>query len=221
MNKFSALVGIVFLASISSAQIVRYDNTTTAFTAAVASNNLNEVWGDMLTLSGPGLLSKHTFGIWNSAQSGNTGNIVAGTFTIKFYDNTVPFVSGPITNPLLGSYTLPVNFGSTPVLPGSFQLVTATGLASLNINLPTNILITQSFQQTVGSSIRYGVASGSNPTTGSSNNAFLTTLSLNGFISQSGNSGNLYYKVEVVPEPTSLAALALGGLWVARRKRNR
>src|SRR5205814_1058352 len=126
----------------SSAAIV-YDNIATSITGAFSDFNTNHpIMGDSLTLISPGLLSNFTVSLFNSSANGNTGSIQTGTMLVTFYDNTTPYVSGHLTDPVLGSATLTWDFTEVGGLaPGTFK-TGAFDLSSFGIQLPTQILVT-------------------------------------------------------------------------------
>src|SRR5262249_34897191 len=152
---------------------------------------------DTLTLSAGGTLANFGLTLYNASSS--TGSITNGTTTIKFYDNTIPYTSGPINNPLLG--TTVVNWayvGGDSLDPGVFdtQLVDLSGLG---IVLPQNVLVTQQFTQNSGNSTRWGVALMSAPLVGSSpNTAFISSSALSaGLYTFGGNAGQVGYQIDV------------------------
>jgi hypothetical protein len=216
MKKIVFLAAVVcgLTASRAAAQVTVYDNLGTAATAGYSEVNTgNPTYGDSLNMTQGGTLATVGFSIFNSSSGGNTGSILTGTEVINFYDNTVPYAGGPITNPLLGTITLALNFG-TGLPVGFFTTFTSPDESGLNINLTPNVLITQNFTQLTGTSLRNGVVLFSNPTTGTSPNTV--------YISSTGTPANLYtftgnpgqfgYTVTVaVPEPTSLALVGLVG----------
>jgi hypothetical protein len=161
---------------------------------------------------------------YNSSSGGNTGSILAGTVTINIYDNTTAYAGGALSSdPLLGTATATVNFGSG-LAPGFFSTA-SFDLSALNINVPQNIFITQQFTETSGTSLRNGVVLFNNPTIGSSPasvyiNSGATPEGLYTF--GGGNPNQFGYHVEVVvaPEPSTLAlaGLAVAVLVFRRRK---
>src|SRR5262245_48581186 len=75
----------------------------------------NAVMGDSLTLASAGTLANFGLTIFNSPSS--TGSILTGTTTVNFYDNTVPYTGGPISNPLLGTAFVSWDFTASGGLP--------------------------------------------------------------------------------------------------------
>jgi len=136
--------------------------------------------------------------LFNSAAGGNTGSILAGNMTISFYDNTIPYTSGPINNPLLGTAVISWDFTLNPLVAGSSR-TKIVDLSSLNIVLTTNVLVTQQFNQTSGASIRWGVSLRQNPIIGSSpNTVFISSSSLlPGLYTITGNPGQAAYQIDI------------------------
>jgi len=223
MTTFALATVMLGMAAASQAQtIITYDNTTTPATGGFSSTDLTRTWGDSLNMASGGLLDTLSLSLFNSS-SANTGAILAGTFTVNIYDNTTAYTGGSITGqPLLGSFTGNATFGAG-LSAGFFTLLTFTGLSSLNINLTQNVLITQSFSQTAGTSLRYGVVGLGNPTVGSSPNTYYLrgATVTEGLYTSGTNPGQFAYKVGVVPEPASMTALGLGVAAMMRRRRNR
>ena len=188
----------------SEAQNTVYDNLLTPVTAGYSLPNTdNPVFGDTLTLSQAGQLTIFGFTIFNSSSGGNTGSIMTGTMQVRFYDNTIPYSSGPITGALLGAVNLSIDF--TPGgLPSSYYWSGTVDLTDDNIFLPENILVTQRFTQTSGTSTRNGIVLfsdsyyGSSPSTvylkssGLAENLYIIT----------GSSGQIGYQIDVLPPPT-------------------
>lgn len=209
----------------ASAQLVVYDNLATTATAGYSEPNANNpIFGDQLVLTQGGRISILGVSLFNSSSGGNTGSILTGTMAIKFYDNTTAYAgSGPITGTLLGSATLNWDFTSGGGLPAGFYATDGFDLTSLNIVLPQNVLITQQFTETTGTSTRNGFILFSNPTTGSSPpNVYLkSSATAEGLYTFSGGNPNqVGFYVEVVPEPTTLALAGLAGaamLFLRRR----
>lgn len=208
------------LSSVAQAQtIVLYDNTSSPTNAGFSSTNLSRVYGDVVNLSQTGVLDRLTLSLFNSSSS-NTGSILAGTFSVNIY-NAAGYTGGAASaQPLLGSFSGNVNFG-TGLAAGFFTTVQFTGLASQNINLTSSILITQSFSQTSGTSVRYGVVSANPPSVGSSANTFYQGGPgvTEGLFTSGTTPVNLIYRVEAVPEPATMTALGLGVAAMLRRRK--
>lgn len=148
---------------------VVYDNTGTAATSATSQPNSDvPIFGDSLSLTHGGLLSQLEPSLYNSSAGGNSGSILTGDMTVKFYDNTSPYTGGTLSLPLLGTTALSWDFTSIGGLPVGYYVVQQFDLASLNLSLPAEILITQQFTETTGTSTRHGVVLFGNPTVGSS-----------------------------------------------------
>jgi PEP-CTERM motif len=186
-------------------------------------NANNPIFGDSLNLTQGGHLSALGLTLFNPTNSDNLGSIITGTMVVKFYDNTVPYVGGVLNNPLLGTATLPWDFTRFGGLaPGQFA-PNYYDLTSLNIILPQNILITQQFTETSGTSIRNGAALYGNPTTGSSpDNIYIKASDITeGLYPVFGFAAQFGYQIQLVPEPTALALAGLGAaaLLVSRRRK--
>jgi len=222
---------ISFLSSLclvlaAKAQILVYNNLSTAPTAGFGDLNANNpIFGDSLNLTSGGQLSVLGLTLFNPNNPDNLGPILTGSMVIKFYDNTVPYTGGALNNPLLGTATVTWDFTGIGGLQPGFFAPNSYNLTSLNINLPQHILITQQFTETSGTSIRNGIALMSNPTTGASpNNVFLSSaaISPNLYNINGGlNPGQIGFRIELVPEPTTLAlaGLAASTVLIIRRRK--
>jgi len=221
------LVSLLCLVLNAKAQILVYDNLSTPPTAGFGDlSSNNPIFGDSLNLTQGGQLGVLGLTLYNPNNPDNLGTVLlAGTMVVKFYDNTVPYAGGTLNNPLLGTATVTWDFTGIGGLQPGFFAPNSYNLASLNINLPQHILITQQFTETSGTSIRNGIALMSNPTTGTSpNSVFLSSaaISPNLYNINGGlNPGQIGFHIELVPEPGSiaLACLAASGLVVFRRRK--
>jgi hypothetical protein len=96
---------------------------------------------------------------------------------------------------------------------GYYSALSWTSLSTLStpIVLPTNVMIVQQITAHTGAANRLGIARAYPPTVGTSpagyyqNGTWTTTE-------------GAYYKVGVIPEPTTLALLGLGALALLRRR---
>jgi hypothetical protein len=220
-----SLLSAFCLALAGKAQVLVYDNLSTAPTRGFGDLNANNlILGDSLNLTQGGHLSALGLTFFNPNDLDNLGTVLfTGTMVVKFYDNTVPYVGGVLNDPLLGTATLNWDFtGLGGLRPGQFS-PNYYDLTSLNINLPQHILITQQFTQTSGTSIRNGAALYGNPTTGSSpDTIYIKASDINeGLYFVSGYPGQFGYHIEIVPEPSTaaLAGLAASALLMIRRRK--
>jgi hypothetical protein len=191
--------------SATQAVNVVYDNTGSAANFGVSSTDLTSIWGDQILLTGTGLLSSHTFSLFNSGSS--LGPLLTANVQIEFYDTN--------TAALLGGYTTSVNFGAG--LPaGFFSLVTVTGLDPLVINIPvTDIIVLQTVLSKTGTANRLGVASLDPPTVGSSfGDMYIDSATIGGgvagFYTFAAGPANPAYQVAVAQPPTNVASRTWG-----------
>jgi hypothetical protein len=198
-----AILGIsLVLTTRLYSQVTVYDNLSTPATAGYSELNANNpIFGDSLTLSQPGTLAVLGISIYNSSSGGNTGTILTGTLQVSFYDNTIAYGGGPITQPLLGQTTVNIDFTSGGGLPAGYYTTGTIDLSSLNLLLPQNILVTQQFTETSGASTRNGVVLFNNPVVGSSPNTVYINSSgtAQGLYTFTGNPGQFGYSISVTP----------------------
>jgi len=140
-----------------SAITVAYDNTVSPANFATSSTDLTSQWGDQVFTTTAGLLSSHTYSVFNSGSS--LGVLLTAVVGVDFFDG--------VTNGFLGTYTANVNF-QAGLNPGFYTLVSVPGLDALAINLPTNVIVIQYVVSFTGGATRLGVASLDPPTVGSS-----------------------------------------------------
>ncbi len=221
------IISMVAAAAVNSFGQVNwvYDNTSapSAISAGTSNALLTATWGDQVSLTQGGIMDGFTFGIFNSTTGGNTGNLLTANVLFNFFDLTSgPYTGGAITAPPLGSFTGNINFG-TGLNAGFFTTATFTGLASLNINLPQNILITQQVTSFTGTTNRLGVVTFTTDNIGSSFGAdafYRKDSAGEGLVSFAAPTSNkLAYRVGLVPEPASFAVIGLGLLGLVARRR--
>jgi hypothetical protein len=197
-----------------------YDNTTNPIFGFAA--NPNALIGDDLTLDftgAPGnILEDVSFVVYNSSNSTAIMDTVDVDISVFNLD------------PISGSYVFAgkITFaGLTPNLtPGYFSTYYADGLASLGIALESDILMgIQMYNVTAG--VQPGTIGYNPPSIGGSADLFWFDNTVatppgtaQGWYWFGGPPyvANFYWGVGVVPEPTSLVLLALGGLTLVRRR---
>lgn len=194
-----------------------YDSSTGATIAATSSTNMSTIWGDETLLTGTGVLEEFSCSIFNSGSSASA--MVSTQLGVQF-NQMVAGVPGAV----IGGFTGNVTFGS-PLNPGFYTVVTFTGLSGLGtpVNLSsTDVLVRQQLSATVGST-RAGVVSANPVGVGSSPASFYKddpSLPPAGFyVFSSGAPADILYKMNVVPAPSAMALLGLGGLVAGRRRR--
>lgn len=216
--------------SATEVSTIVYDNITSDLSGANAgftSTDLGATWGEPLGLVGTGVLSEHTFAIFNAGTS--AGPLNSATATLLFYQDDNPNGLGTF----IGGYQ--TNFSFTGGLPaGFFGTITVTGLEGLGIDLTpyTNIVVTQKLSGVSGGANRLGVVSFPNPIVGS--NPLLgmyidaTTVGAPGYYTITSGGQPIPFHVAneiavIIPEPSSialgfmgLAGLALAGLRMRR-----
>lgn len=220
-TSFGALLA-VGLAHTTSAEVVVYDNlppTASALVGYTEPNGNNPIFGDQLTLAQAGTLARIGLTLFNASTGGNVGSITEGTTLLSIYDNTIPYSGGPITGSLLGTATLPWDFGSDP-LPAGFYSWEFWDISDLGITVPQNILITQQFTLTSGDSARNGVVLLSGSPVGSSPaNVYISSSSTPANLYTIGGNGQLGLFV-AIPEPATMSIFGVGlcGLLAMRRR---
>lgn len=226
IRKLAALAVLPILLTIlspSQASLLVYDSLKTSSTATISALNTEQpVFGDTLTLASGGMLATMGLSLANPSDNNNTGYIIAGIMTVTIYDNTIAYSGGTITNPLVGTAAIPLNFSAYGGIPPGYYVDGSFDVSGLHLILPQEILITQQFTMTDGDSILNGVELMSDPITGSSPNTIYrsSTMWAPGLSSFTGNPGQVSYQITVVPEPSIcfLLGLGIGGLGLVRRK---
>src|SRR5256885_15243904 len=106
-------------------------STSSGYTEVSANS---AVMGDTLTLASGGTLASFGLTLFNSGSSG--GAILTGTTTVNFYDNTIPYTSGTINNPVLGTAFISWDFTASGGLPAGQATSKTVDLSGLGIVLP-------------------------------------------------------------------------------------
>jgi len=212
--RVDAVTGVVSPEAGTRAIYDVYNNTSSSANAAFSSTDLTSVWGDNVVTVGTGLLKENAFTVYNSSSS--AGPLLTAQVAIDFYRNSdSSYIGGYTTNP--------ISFGGGAGLAaGFYTIINVTGLDSLNIVLDTtDLIVTQTVLNPTGTASRLGWASLNPVTIGSSPISFYAdsaTVGAAGFYNLSGGTpANLGYRI-AVPEPTTLALLALGGVLALRRR---
>lgn len=172
----------------------------------------NEI-ADLLVMTSGGQLGSCGLSVGNSAATGSGLILTGGTGTVRFYDGT----SGTFINGF--NFNLPA---LNLAVGGSSRISFADGaLASMNINLPQSVYMSVQFTTVLGTVTLADVSHQiRNPINTGSSTDGLIDVTANQNISFNGNPvANAGLFVKVVPAPTSAAALAMGGLIAARRRR--
>jgi hypothetical protein len=231
MNRFILFFGTLTALCTSGslrAQVVVYDTNSSITIASTSSEPFanNPVFGDSLVLLQGGLLKSVAFSIFN----GSSGTILTGTATIRIYDNTTPYSSGNLaaTHPLLATLPSNVDFttlqfmGLPPGLPPAFVAGEIVDASALNVTVPQNILITEEFVETSGTSTAWGTVYKNNSAVGSSPTTVYRKSTATAEGLYTGSTGQYAFEVTLaVPEPGTIAlcGFALGCGWLTRRRR--
>lgn len=136
-----------------------YANEAVALGVGLSSTALASTWGDRVTTTSAGTLLEQDFTVFNSPSS--AGALVSASFRVTLYDAA--------TLAFLGGYTTgTVTFGAG-LPPGAYAFVTASGLASRHIVLPTtDLLVLQQVAVATGAATRLGVVFYDPPNVGAS-----------------------------------------------------
>lgn len=193
--------------SSTNAIAIVYDNTLSAANFGISSTDLSAVWGDELFATGTGLLSSQRLSLYNPGTS--AGPVLTATLGVTILD------AG--TSALLGGYSVSVNFGAG-LNPGSYSLVTVTGIDPLLINLTTtDLVVLQRVVSFTGTANRLGIASLNPPTVGSSPGTMYITASTvgggsAGFYTIATGPANPAYQIGVIPPPVGTVSRSWGEL---------
>src|SRR5438132_7308374 len=140
---FLTTIAIALSAANARAQTVFnvYDNTGNGSGSTVIAGYSEPAinspfFGDALNLNRAGTLQTFGASVFNSTGGGNTSPILTATDTITIYDNTVPYSGGTLSNPVIATFNVSLNF-PTGLNPGFFTIY-QSNVASMNIFVPVN-----------------------------------------------------------------------------------
>ena len=196
---------------------VYYDDTTTVtagYTRPVTAGTGSEI-GDELLMTNTDVvyLDSCGFSIYNSTTGGNTLPITTATITLRFYNydmlsSSFVFAGGLAWNAV--QLDLPVGYYTTFDVTDLYDPLNP-------IALTNDVLATMQLTNITGGSTRAGQVLANPPTVGSSADYFFRDGQLGWWFS--GNPvANFYWKIDGVPEPATLALLAVGALALIRRR---
>ena len=171
-----------------------YDNTASAANFGFTSTDLAAAWGDELFTTNTGILSTMMLSVFNSGSS--AGPLLTANIGVQLFD------AG--TSALLGSFSVPVTFG-TGLNLGFFTVVNITNLDPFAINLNvTDVIVVQTILSKTGAANRLGIASLNPPTVGASPNYMYiaaTTVGAPGFYNIQNGPANPAYQIQVALPP--------------------
>ena len=132
---------------------------------------------------------------------------------LSFYDNTIPYTSGILANqPLLGTANVTWDFTASGGLGVGGYVFQYFDLTAFNITVPLDIFVTQQFTETSGTSSANGILCEGAALVGTSPNEIYIKTDTYGENLYAGYQIGISLAITTVPEPSTLALAALGGL---------
>jgi hypothetical protein len=187
--------------SVTDATLV-YENVDPGATPTGLAGFPGDEIGDDLVLEQSGLLQELTFSFVNFSL---VGDIEIADVEIRFYDYALTQIGSSLLVNL--DFTGPL---APPLAPGEAVTLTIDSLGSANLNLPTEVFVTQIATITQGAGTDIGVIAADSQTEGWSMDAFYINGSGFGF-DPPDIRGSFVYGVSVDVDPASLSVIHTTG----------